>query len=258
MDEMDEPQPKNNQIKKIVIGLVALVVIGFLLVNFNIISLGNAPQKTKMLVIGSSSEETLAVLNESKTIDYTVRTPQSLDRNPGEILAEYEIVMLDQSKEASKEVTKALGDAVVAFVKKGGSFILVKDSGTRRPDSFDVIGWKNTFEDIIPVECDRIVNDQPTCVNRLLIQGKLLRKDESHPILQGIDIFPADPSYTATFEIFDIGLTGKEIAFIERGTDGKEFIGIAEKNLVIGKSIYFNYNPGKTKGIFESTLDYLG
>ena len=166
--------------------------------------------------------------------------------------------MLDQSEEANKEVSKKLGDAVQKFVKSGGKFILVKDSGIRRPDTFDVIGWKNTFGDIIPVDCDRVLNSQPTCTNRQHVNGKLLRQEENHPIMLGIEEFPADPLRTVTFEVFDVGINGKEIAYIQSGSiGGKAFVGIVEKNLVIGKSIYFNYNPGKTRGIFESTLDYL-
>ena len=80
---------------------------------------------TKMLVIGSSSQEVIDILNDNRDIiDYDLRTTLSVERNPEDILANYEIVMLDQSEEANKEVSKKLGEAVQKFVKNGGKFIL--------------------------------------------------------------------------------------------------------------------------------------
>ena len=252
--------------------LVLIVIIGlFLAIRFDVID-SNTPLigaladtlnvgegKTRMLVIGSTSQEVVDVLNERRDIiEYSIKTTDTLERNPEEQLANYGIVMLDQSEEANKEVSKKLGEAVQKFVKNGGKFILVKDSGIRRPDTYDVIGWRNTFGDIIPVECDRTINNQPTCTNRLVVQGHLLRQEEDHPIMEGIEIYPADPLRRATFETFDVSVNGKEIAYIRSAAiDKKSYPAIVEKNMVIGKSIYFNYNPGATRGIFESTLDYL-
>ena len=271
----DYGQPTQNRLGTHLEGLIPLIlilIIGFFLaVSFGVIDSGTpilgqvvdvfdiGNQPTKMLIIGNTSQEVIDTLNDNRDIiDYDLKTTQTLERNPEEQLAYYKIVMLDQSEEASKEVSKKLGEAIQKFVKSGGKFILVLDSGTRRPDTFDVIGWKNTFGDIVPVECDRIINNQPTCTNRLVVRGQLLREDEDHKIMEGIEIYPANPSLTATFETFDIAVDGKEIAYIKSsGIDGKSYPGIVEKNRVIGKSIYFNYNPGRTRGIFESTLDYL-
>ena len=76
--------------------------------------------------------------------------------------------------------------------------------------------------------------------------------------MEGIDVFPTDPLRDATFETFDVSVNGRELAYIQSsGIDKKTYPAIVEKNLVVGKSIYFNYNPGITKGIFESTLEYL-
>ncbi len=254
------------------IPLILILIIGFFLaVRFDVIgsqtpiigtvvdvfSIGEG--KTKMLVVGSTSQEVIDILNDNRDIiDYDLKDTFTLERNPTEQLANYKIVMLDQSQEANKEVSKKLGEGIEKFVKNGGRLIIVADSGIRRPDTFDVIGWRNTFGDVVPVDCDRIINDQPTCTNRLLVRGKLFRQDEDSQILKGIDIFPADPNLNATFEVFDVGVSGRELAYIQSsGIDKKTYPAIVEKNLVIGKSLYFNYNPGITRGIFESTLDYL-
>ncbi len=252
--------------------LVLIIIIGlFLAIRFDVVD-ANTPilgtvvdvfqageGKTKMLIVGATSQEVIDILNDNRDIiDYDLKTTQTLERNPKEQLSQYKIVMLDQSEEANKEVSKKLGEAIQSFVKSGGRFILVKDSGIRRPDTYDVIGWKNTFGDVVPVECDRIINNQPTCTNRILVRGKLYREDEDHEIMEGIEIFPADPHLNATFEAFDISVNGKELAYLQsEGIDKKSYPAIVEKNLIVGKSIYFNYNPGKTRGVFESTLDYL-
>ncbi|MCR4369495.1 MAG: hypothetical protein NUV67_06340 [archaeon] len=255
------------------IPLILIIIIGFFLaVRFDAID-SNTPiigaladvfepggSQSKMLIVGATTQEVIDILNDNRDIvDYDLKTTQSLERNPKEILANYDIVMLDQSEEANKEVSRKLGEAIQSFVKNGGKFIIVKDSGIRRPDTFDVIGWTNTFGDIIPVECDRIINDLPTCTNRRIVRGVLFRADEDHPIMEGIERFPADPLFNnTTFETFDVSLSGREIAYIQSsGVDGKQYVGVAEKPLVIGKVIYFNYNPGKTRGVFESTIEYL-
>jgi len=271
-DSFDSPGSRIGMHLEGLVPIVLIIVIGlFLAIRFEVIDsntpvIGSVidaihinPGKTKMLIIGSTSQEVIDALNDRRDIiEYSIKTTDTLERNPVEQLANYEIVMLDQSEEANKEVSKKLGEAVQKFVKNGGKFILVKDSGIRRPDTYDVIGWRNTFGDIVPVECDRVFNNQPSCTNRIVVSGKLYREDERHKIMQGIDVFPTDPLRNATFETFDVSVTGREIAYIQSGNiDKKTYPAIVEKNLVIGKSIYFNYNPGITKGIFESTLDYL-
>ncbi|MBI4210962.1 MAG: hypothetical protein HY544_05680 [Candidatus Diapherotrites archaeon] len=254
------------------IPLILILIVGFFLaVKFDVINqntpiLGSVVDvinissgKTRMLVVGSTSQEVIDILNDNRDfIEYQLKTTDTLERNPTEQLAQYQIVMLDQSQEANKEVSKKLGEGIQRFVKNGGKFILVLDSGIRRPDTYDVIGWKNTFGDIVPVDCDRIVNNQPTCTNRIVVSGRLFREDEKTPIMKGIEVFPADPLRNAYFETFDVAVDGRELAYIQStGPDKKSYPAIVEKNLVIGKSIYFNYNPGITRGVFESTLEYL-
>ena len=103
-----------------------------------------------------------------------------------------------------------------------------------------------------------MVNNLPTCTNPILVNGKLYRSDERHRIMQGIDMFPADQYMNATFRVLDVTESGRELAYIQsEGIDKKQYPAVVEKNLVIGKVIYFNYDPGMTRGILESTLEYL-
>lgn len=250
--------------------ILIVVILLFLAIRFDVID-SNTPligpvadlfeggaQPVRMLVLGATSQEVIDVLNQNDDlVRYVVRTPDSIERSPREILADYDIVMLDQSQEAKKEIAREVGEEIQRYVNTGGKLIVVLDSGIRRPGAFDVIGWENTFGNIVPVSCDRIVEEVPVCLNKITVRGKLYAVDDDHAILRGITVFPADPGYNAVFEVLDVSPTGRELAFIQDPFTKKSYPAIVEKPQLVGKSIYFNYNPGITRGIFESTLRYL-
>ncbi|MDO8641185.1 MAG: hypothetical protein Q7R33_06535, partial [Nitrosarchaeum sp.] len=182
---------------------------------------------------------------------------ESMEVNPEAQLANYDIVMLDQSTENNKEVSRQLGAAIESWVKKGGKFILVMDSGIRRKNAADVVGWQATFGDIVPVSCDRTVQDQPSCTVPLSVTGRIYREDFKHKIMEGIDVAPAEQEAAYLLQTFEVTPTGKELAYIQSVNGPQFFPAIVEKELIIGKSIYFNYDPGKSAGIFQATLKYL-
>ena len=251
--------------------ILILIIAFFLAIKFGVVTSGTpvlgiivdifepGERPAQMLIIGQTSQEVLDVLDANpKLVNYRIKTAQALERNPKEQLRNYEIVMLDQSEEANKEISLELGRGIEEYVKTGGKFILVKDSGIRRPEAYDILGWKNTFRDIVPVTCERKgVMDVPSCISPIIVRGTINREDFDHPIMEGIEVAPADPGLYLSVVAFDVTPTGNEIAYIEEGSTRKTYPAIVEKRLFIGKSIYFNYNPGKTKGIFESTLRYL-
>mgnify|MGYP001598953331 CR=1 FL=1 len=250
--------------------ILVIIILLFLAIRFDVID-SNTPvigpladlfegsaKPSQMLILGATSQEVIDTLNQNDDlVRYVIRTPESLTRSPREILSQYDIVMLDQSQEANKEVAREVGEEIQRYVNTGGKLIVVLDSGIRRPGAFDVIGWENTFGDIVPVSCDRIIEEIPVCLNRLNVRGKLYSVDDDHPIMRGIPVFPAQPGFDAVFEVFDVSPLGKELAFIQDPYTKKSFPAVVEKPSLVGKSIYFNYNPGITRGIFESTLRYL-
>ncbi len=267
------PAPMSSKIGMNLEGLIPLILIlviaFFLLAKFGLLSgvpvLGDigsmvgSNEPKKMLVIGASSPEALDVLYGMEDVIKVVqRDASSLDRNPKEVLANYDIVMLDQSQQTNKALSRKFGEALESYVKQGGKLITVMDSGIYQPGAFDVAGWKATLGDIIPVTCERINQGEPTCMVRLMVRGKIYREIEKHKIMEGIEEFPVLPGEYANFETFNIGLNGTEIAYLkdESGV-GQTFPAIVEKKLIVGKSIYFNYNPGYTKGIFQNTIEYL-
>lgn len=263
---------KSNLVKNFegFIPLILIVIIGFfLLAKFNVLTtatpvvgplvavVSGETDSMDMLIVGTPSTYSLDVLNENRdVVKYRIKTAADLERNPAEQLAQYDLVMLDQSNQTSKEISRQLGDALENYVKKGGKLIVVKDSAVRRPDTFDVIGWKATLGDIMPVTCDRTINNQPSCTQPINVVGKVRRQVEKHPIMAGIEVAPAEPGDDMILSTFDVTVKGTEIAYMD-DSRGNYFTAIAEAKIIIGKVIYFNYDPGKTRGIFENTLDYL-
>ncbi|MBI5884824.1 hypothetical protein HZB89_01870 [archaeon] len=254
--------------------VILIIIIGvFVLWRFGVINTATpilgpslaavlgSEQPARLLVIGQPSPETIAVLNDPANKDIvqvTYRSVESLERNPKDQLAPYRILMLDQSSQADKLVSRQLGEAIKNFVKTGGRLIIVGNSGIRRPEDSSVLGWQATFGDIVPVDCEVQVGklEEPSCVQQFAVRGKLYRLDYKHPILEGIPQLPVEPG-TLTFETYNVTVAGKELAYLESEPGRQYYTAIVEKPLITGKSIYFNYNPGSTPVVFINTLKYL-
>mgnify|MGYP001566977068 FL=1 len=256
-----------------VIPIILIVVIGFLLlarlgvidtstpVIGSIVGAISPNANARLLIIGSPSPEMLAVLNANKDLvgNPIIKAAEAFSNNPENQLAQFDIVILDQSGQISKAIPRQLGDALQSYVKTGGKFVIVKDSGIEQPGALDILGWKANFGNIVPVDCDIILDGQPTCKRPIGVIGVIWQQDYKHPIMQGIERVPAqaEAGYLA-LEVFDVGVSGNEIAYIEDARTGKNFPAIVEQaQLGGGKVIYFNYNPGITSGIFQNTIKYL-
>ncbi len=243
--------------------ILIILIVAFLGNQFGFWSIPGLTDREPMdmLIIGSPSQDFQNVLNQDKDlVRYQVRKVSTLTTNAEEILAEYDIVVLDQHLEANKEVSRQLGEAVQKYVSSGGKFILVMDSGIRRQNDSAVLGWEATFGDIVPVKCDREgASDTPSCLNRVYVAGRIYKDDWKHPIMKGIEFAPREGG-AYMLETFPVNLTGKQVAWIEQypwENQTEQYPGIVEKKLVIGKSLYFGYDPGISKGIFDATLKYL-
>jgi len=252
----------------IVIGavLILIVVIYAIVLSGGWLGYWKIPSTTpepkapaKMLIIGQPSQKTVAMLNNlTDLVLYVTRSADSLQISPKEQLAQYDIVMLDQSNSAGPFISKALGDALHDYVAKGGKLIIVKNSGTLSKDAPGAAGWLANLGDIAPVECTLDKHNIPTCLQPIRIRGELIKLDFDHPIMEGIERVPALPSEPLLdLEVFDVAVKGKEIAYIKDADSTKKYPGIVERKYILGKVIYFNYNPGKTPEIFINTLNYL-
>ncbi|MFH1587226.1 MAG: hypothetical protein ABID38_05180 [Candidatus Diapherotrites archaeon] len=257
------------------IPIVLIVIIAFfVLVRIEIIDdstpvigvlvsfLTGGDKAVDMLIIGSTSQEVIDVLDQNDDlVKYRVKTAESLDRNPEDQLKNNKIVLLDQSEQANKEISRQLGEALAKYVNGGGNLIVVKNSGIRRPGASDVIGWEASMKDTVPVRCDLQLDNRPVCDegSKIFVRARIYRLDEDHPIMEGIEQAPADPYSNLYLDTFDVGYGNnyKEVAYMEDGPTKKTYPAIVERTSLLGKSIYFNYNPGKTRGILENTLEYL-
>ncbi len=214
----------------------------------------------KMLIIGQPSLETQAVLDDSKDlVEYRIMNADYLRVNPKEKLAPYDIIMLDQTNSAGPPViSRPLADALRDYVTKGGKLIIVKNSGIYRDNAPEIVGWLANMGDVAPVECVPDKQNIPSCVQPIWVTGELIRIDFEHPIMRGIEKVPALPGDPPlSVEVFDVAVRGNEVAYIKDLYSTKYYPGIVEKRLILGKVIYFNYDPGKTPGIFQNTLKYL-
>ena len=235
---------------------------------WNIPFLGG-PEQVQVLVIGQPSIDLLADLdNQRDLVYYRVRDASDLDASPREQLAQYDLVLLDQHLGMTpydKSISRTLGEALENYVRTGGKLVVVMDSGIYRSGGIygtgvasDVIGWRATFGDIIPVECDLGPGDYPTCTQPIATTGKIYRLKFDHQIMEGIEVAPADPRYGPLSLItFDVKPVGEQVAYIKHIATASNYPGIVEKKLIIGKVIYFNYDPSITPGIWQNTLEYL-
>jgi hypothetical protein len=243
--------------------ILIIVIIAFLGHQFGFWNIPGLTDRgpMRMLIIGSPSNEFRNVLNQSKDlVRFDVRKADRLTTNAKDVLAEYDIVVLDQHLESSKEVSRQLGEAVQDYVSSGGKFILVMDSGIRRTNDSAILGWEATFGDIVPVSCDKEgALDQPSCLTKTHVAGKIYRADYKHPIMKGIDEAPREGGVYLV-ETLPVNMTGRQVAWIESypfENQSDQYPAIVEQKLVLGKSLYFGYDPGISKGIFDATLEYL-
>lgn len=215
-----------------------------------------------IIIIGTPSKYTMEVLNSNRELVYpiTTRSAEAVSRNAKQQLAQYDIVLLDQSQQANKEVSRALGEALQNYVSSGGKLITVLDSGIRQPNEFGALGWKTSFGDIIPVECRlESITNQPGCTNKSTVMGRIFPGafGFKHRIMRGVEQYPMEEQKLLKETVLDVTVSGNEIAYLEDARTKKQYPAIVEAPTIVGKSIYFNYDPGTTPALLTATLDYL-
>ena len=223
----------------------------------------------KILVIGTPSEQlsnaflTLQAQGYIKKVDNI--SPANFSRNKESVLSvlgNYDIVILDQQLDADKVIPVVLAEALDTYVKRGGKLIVVGNSGIRRSGGYpDIYGWERELGDVMPVSCSAIGTDTKGCEQPMVITGRLWVTDHEHPITKGFDVIPPLTEQPIVFNnVFDIYVKGNELAYIQQEDEfgrGVPYPAIVEAKLLIGKVIYFNYDPGLTPGVFKSTIDYM-
>ena len=247
--------------------IVVVLVILLILFRTNIFATGlelfGGKKSMTLLVIGSPMPEFRTVLTDAENRDLIqyirYSDSESLQHNPYERIKSFDIIILDQSNQSDKTISRSLGEAITKYVRNGGKLIVVGNSGIERPGDVSVMGWKATFGDIVPVGCEPTTLGVPSCKKGFQIQATINAAKEDHPIMYGILRVPAleTQGYLST-ETFDVSIYGTELAYLKDAGSGRTYTGIVEKTTMFGgKVIYFNFNPGLSNAIFVNTLQYL-
>ncbi|MDP6671283.1 MAG: hypothetical protein QGI60_05740 [archaeon] len=250
-----------------IIAVVAVLVIGIYFSGVWKTPFEVSTQKIQMLIIGQPSDGLLNVLNQDNSLaDYTVKSASQLDLSPEQKLEEYDVIVLDQHVGETlfdHSVSRQLGEALQNYVRTGGKLIVVMDSGIYRSGtegtiSSDVANWEANFADLVPVKCETGVDEIGSCQKAIFTNGRIKRVDLSHKIMAGIEAAPLNPTMPPyALKNFDVKETGDIVAIIEEEGSSKTFPAIVEKKKLLGKVIYFNYDPAITPGIWQNTLEYL-
>ncbi|MFA6649862.1 MAG: hypothetical protein WCY27_02275 [archaeon] len=272
-DMTDEPVKKSGSKLKLegIIPIIIIVAVILLIVfKTNLISSSEGifkSSRTSILVLGSPSPEFIRVLNDAGNRDLIkqlrFRTIDSVQHNPKESFKAFDIIILDQTLSADKSITRTVGEAIKGFVQAGGKLIVVLNSGIERTGDPSVIGWKATFGDIIPVTCDPLIYSIPSCKQKLMVSGVIYSnrsdsKQGGYRIMYGIEKVPAlESAGLLQTETFAVGIEGNEIAYLVDARSGMTYPAIVEKPMLLGKVLYFNYNPGLSEAIFINAIKYL-
>ncbi|HOZ35438.1 MAG TPA: hypothetical protein PLK55_00430 [archaeon] len=245
--------------------IIIIIVVLLIIFKTNILASGldifGTTQGAKILILGAPSPEFRNILTDQENKDIIKEsrfmTLDSIDHNPEERIKDYDIIILDQSMQADKTITRRTGEAITNYVKKGGKLIVVLNSGIKRPGDTSVLGWQANFGGIVPVNCYNS-GGTPSCLSQRDLQGTLYVVKEDHPIVKGITQVPAvETSGTIRTQTFDVSIDGTEIAYLEDSRTNKTYTGIVEEPLLMGKVIYFNFNPAISKAIVIKTIQYL-
>ncbi len=259
--------------------LIIVIFIGYKMDLWDLPFLNNS-DKLNVLVIGQPEPSLLTVLNENRDfLVFQQINPTALDVSPSEQLAQYDLVILDQhvfsnSDRYAHALSRQTGEALEKYVNNGGKLIVIMNSGIYKSGGIsgrgvarDVVGWKAILGDIVPVVCGKTLNGEPSCTQPITVVGRIYRVNYNHPIMEGIEVAPANPSDPPyTLITFDVSAAnGETIAYIKADASsdikgiggGATYPAIVEKKSLLGKCIYFNYNPGLTPTIFAKTLKYL-
>jgi hypothetical protein len=271
-----DPAPMGGGLPKFnlegLIPLILLVIIGVASLNyFGVVDIPYLPRgntHVQLLFIGEPGLGEKVVLdNLNYMLTYRVRDARTFGSAASEELSQYDMIILNQLQ-TDKSVSVSLGQALENYVKKGGKLIVVMNSGIHQSVGLggavatDIVGWKATFGEIMPMECVLGPTNVPTCAvgQEVNIAGRIRRQAYEHPIMRGVELTP--PEGNPPYQLRTFGIQANQgartIAYIQsEGTPMTYPAIIEKKSFPFGTVIYFNYDPGFTPGILTNTIKYL-
>jgi hypothetical protein len=95
-------------------------------------------------------------------------------------------------------------------------------------------------------------------VSGVIYSNRSDSKQGGYSIMYGIEKVPAlEAAGLLQTETFAVGIEGNEIAYLVDARSGMTYPAIVEKPMLLGKVLYFNYNPGLSEAIFINAIKYL-
>lgn len=194
---------------------------------------------------------------------YTVPIDQNILKFPREkLLGKFDIVIVAGMQNLTYEARDALG----IWVQNGGKVIVIGDAGTRDPDDVLIRGWSSAaFGDVFPVAL--AISGPVSGIPTKIVDNAVLNFIGEHPILHDYarlyqlnltEVNKASCSkITAVNVVPEAG--ADQIAWLMNSQDSAKFaLAVLEKGTLWGgKILYFNYDPGCTRGIAIASIRYL-
>lgn len=262
----------------IILVIIAVVLIGKATTLFcNVPVLGTlfcAKGEVKIGLIGDFSDKAKTDIKANlfkQIIDeqgaayqiYTVPIDQNILKFPREkLLGKFDIVIVAGMQNLTYEARDALG----MWVQNGGKIILIGDAGTRDPADVLIRGWSSAaFGDAVPVAL--AISGPVSGIPTKTVDHAMLNFIGEHPILHDyaklyqLNLTEVNKVSCSKIKAVDVVPENgaDQIAWLMNSEDSAKFaLAVLEKGTTWGgKILYFNYDPGCTRGIAFTAIRYL-
>ena len=255
------------------IPLLIILIIGlFAAGKLGIVDLSSIPilgdivgkQTIKVACIGSCSPGVMSYLRSKEATLYNIQLtatalpPETVTSS--KLLKKFDVVIVQNTPYCDLPVRRALRK----YVQAGGKLILIEDSCVKVHGDESVFGWGVELQDVVPVVIGGV---SPTLEppEIAIVNGDFEYLYVDHPILgrKGVAGIKNVPFNGKVINVVPYG-NYEVIATITArlGSMTKTYFAIVEGNYMLGKTIYFAYDPGMYgemygKVLFLNVIKYL-
>lgn len=240
--EVEEEKKRKERMKKYLELALPLLLSAILLLYIGsrtgIIPIGFENSTSVLILTAQNIPDNLTVYREAGYM-FDIRNVTPSYNLRVEELAKYDVVVLYDVNELSFEQRESLFN----YITKGGTLIVVKCSGTLLPESDLVndvnnrfVGWYG-FDNYMPVQiADCSIKNASGVLS--------LTFEELNVDVKNLEVTSVDVKE-------DSDVLG--YIFTDKGKD----VAIAYKRALLGKTVYFSYDPFKTPAAFMEVLTYI-
>lgn len=248
--------------------ILILVLATFVAGKFGIVDLSAIPgvgamfpaATIKVVCIGECSSGLKAYLqsDEARMSNIMFQGELGQDTIYGDILKNYDILILQNERYCDRLARQAIRDRI----KQGGKMIVIGDACTRMHDDASVLGWGLYLQEVIPAVLGGVTAEKEV-IKTQVVNGEFKILDLQHPIfggnVPGIKNFPFNAKVTKV----NPGTNSKVLSLVVPTSTTKEsMFAILEGSSLMGKTLYFAYDPGvfgqeQGRTLFLNTLFYL-